>query len=123
MFRFCIFFSFTIERHNKLKVSSHYLLMYNCIHKKELLALQHQIKQQLPPFNVVRISLWESFNFINKVKGTYSSGFLRKPQKVDGKSQLIYRLLTTYLVRFKLTGRFCQIFVAFLENLNFINTI
>ena len=44
----------------------------------------------------------------------YSSGFLRRPQTKSS-----YRF-DVYQVNFKSTGRFCEIFVASLENLNFI---
>ena len=46
---------------------------------------------------------------------SYSSDFLREQQNYDKISQLIWH---NNLVNFKLTKRFCQIFLAFLENSN-----
>ena len=68
----------------------------------DLLYLVHQIKILILSFMIGHLIGWTRY---------YRSGFLRRPQKFDEISWLIWR--------FKLTLRFRQIFVAFLENLDF----
>ena len=50
----------------------------------------------------------------------YSSSFLRRPQFLFTKSPTEFDVC---LIKFKSTKRFCQIFEAFVENLNFIDKI